>query len=299
MRDTHAKPPMRSLEVFAAAARLEGFTAAGHALGITQSAVSRQVSDLEAQLGVALFRRRGAHVTATPAGRRLAQQLTAAFGDIRKAVADAAASDRVVTLSMLPSVAAKWLAPRLGRFVSVHPEIDLRVTASRHLVSFADEGVDAAIRYGQGAWPGLVADKLADETITPVCTPAYAHALGLADPADLARAVLLHGDIPEDWAAWFKAAGASLDLPAGPRLGDDTAILQAVLDDNGVALGRSRLVAEDVAAGRLIQPFSTHLTASYAYWFVRPEGHADSAALAAVEAWVKAEFRGATGQTAP
>lgn len=281
---------LRSLEVFAAAARLGGFTAAGVELGITQSAVSRQIADLEGLLGVRLFERRGAHVTATPAGRRLADRLIVALGDIRAAVADASVSDRVVTLSMLPSVAAKWFAPRLGRFIVAHPDIDLRVTASRHLVNFATDGVDAAIRYGKGPWAGLAEEKLANETISPVCTPAYAERLGLKAPSDLVRAVLLHGDIPEDWAAWFSAAGCAVDVPAGPRLGDDTAILQAVLDSAGVALGRSRLVAEDIAGGKLIQPFETHLTASYAYWFVRPKTAEPSSALSAVESWITKEF---------
>lgn len=286
----HDRMPLRSLEIFAAAARLGGFTAAGVELGITQSAVSRQIADLEGTLGVKLFKRRGAHVTATPAGQRLSDRLTAALGDIRAAVADAALSEQVVTLSMLPSVAAKWFAPRLGRFVMEHSDIDLRVTASRHLVDFAKEGVDAAIRYGVGPWSGLSAEKLADETVCPVCTPSYAQRQGLNAPSDLAQAVLLHGDIPENWAAWFKAAGCAVDVPAGPRLGDDTAILQAVLDSHGVALGRSRLVAEDIASGKLIQPFDIHLTASHAYWIVRPKSADVSPAISAVERWIKREF---------
>ena len=290
MSAAHGKTSLRSLEVFAAAARLGGFTAAGAELGITQSAVSRQIADLEGTLGVKLFKRRGAHITATPAGQRLSDRLTAALGDIRAAVADAALSDQVVTLSMLPSVAAKWFAPRLGRFVSEHPDIDLRVTASRHLVDFAKEGVDAAIRYGVGPWSGLSAEKLANETVSPVCTPFYAQQQGLISPSDLSRAVLLHGDIPENWAAWFKAAGCAVDVPAGPRLGDDTAILQAVLDSHGVALGRSRLVAEDIASGKLIQPFDIHLTASHAYWFVRPKSAEVSPSISAVERWIKKEF---------
>lgn len=284
------RPPLRALEIFAVAARLGGFTAAGAELGITQSAVSRQIADLESVLGIQLFERRGAHVAATPAGKRLATRLTAAFADVRAALAEAAASDRVITLSMLPSVAAKWFAPRLDRFVLAHPEIDLRITASRHLVDFASEGVDAAIRYGVGPWSGLKAEKLANETITPVCSPAYARQIGLMSPADLARAVLLQGDIPENWEAWFRAAGCAIDFTAGPRLGDDAAILQAVLNDNGVALGRSRLVADDIASGKLIQPFDVHLTASHAYWFVWPQTTETTIALSSVESWIKQEF---------
>ncbi|MEM7522479.1 MAG: LysR substrate-binding domain-containing protein [Pseudomonadota bacterium] len=296
MSESHQRPALRSLEVFEAAARLSGFTAAGRELGITQSAVSRQISDLEAVIGVALFNRSGARVSTTPSGVRLAETLRVAFDDIRAAVGEAAGSESVVTLSMLPSVAGKWFAPRLGQFVSDHPGIDLRVTASRHLVDFQGEGVDAAIRYGRGGWPGLFTRKLATETLRPVCTPAYAARIGLAAPADLARASLLHGDLPETWATWFAAAGCAMDPPTGPRLGDDGALLQAALDHQGVALGRSLLIADDVAVGKLITPFETELPASHAYWFVRPEAREPGPALRAVERWVAAQFETGRGE---
>ncbi|MVO14278.1 LysR substrate-binding domain-containing protein [Parasedimentitalea huanghaiensis] len=270
----HLKPSLRALEVFESAARMGGFTSAGNELGITQSAVSRQVGDLEAMLDVTLFQRRGAHVTVTPTGKRLAdtptgkrlaERLAVALKDMRAAVSEAARSDGMVTLSMLPSVAAKWFAPRLGRFVTAHPQIDLRVSASRHLVDFEVEGVDAAIRYGRGSWPGLAAQKLASETVSPVCTPSYAERLGLSEPEDLIQATLLYGDIPEDWEAWFAVAGCAENVPPGPRLGDDAAILQAVLDHQGVALGRSRLIEDDLESGKLVTPFDIRLSASHAY----------------------------------
>ncbi|TLP64445.1 LysR family transcriptional regulator [Parasedimentitalea maritima] len=286
----HYKPSLRALEVFESAARMGGFTSAGNELGITQSAVSRQVGDLEAMLDVKLFQRRGAHVTVTPTGMRLAERLAVALKDMRAAVSEAARSDGMVTLSMLPSVAAKWFAPRLGRFVTAHPQIDLRVSASRHLVDFGAEGVDAAIRYGRGPWPGLAAQKLATETVSPVCTPFYAEQVGLNEPADLIQATLLYGDIPEDWEAWFAVAGCTENVPPGPRLGDDAAILQAVLDHQGVALGRSRLIEDDLASGKLVTPFDIRLSASHAYWLVQPEIVEKSDAMLRVEDWVKAEF---------
>lgn len=291
MRTTHAKPPLRSLQVFEAAARCGSFTAAGEELGITQSGVSRQVSDLEATLAITLFTRNGARLTVTSAGQRLADQLAEALAQIRAAVDEATRSDQVVTLSMLPSVATRWLAPRLGRFIAAYPEIDLRITASRHLVDFSADGVDAAIRYSRSPAPDLEAIKLTDEKVSPVCTPDYARKLGLSEPDDLSRATLLHGDIPEDWDAWFRAAGCSNRPQAGPRLGDDTAILQAALDHQGVALGRSRLVADDIAHGRLIAPFETALEASYAYWFVRPKTSAPTDAVLAIQAWVVEMFK--------
>ncbi|RED49191.1 LysR substrate-binding domain-containing protein [Aestuariispira insulae] len=287
---THAMPPLRSLQVFEAAARNGNFTAAGDELGITQSGVSRQVSDLEAVLGVALFIRNGARLKITPAGERLAVQLADVLARARTAVADARRSDQVVTLSMLPSVATRWFAPRLGEFLAVNPEIDLRITASRHLVDFAAEAVDAAIRYSPAPQGDLLAVKLGVEIILPVCSPEYARDHDLKRAADLSHVTLLCGDLPEDWSAWFEAAGIGTVLPVGPRLGDDGAILQAAVEHQGVALGRSLLVAEDIAAGRLVAPFDVFLEASYAYWFVQPGNVASTPATEAVKAWLMDQF---------
>ncbi len=290
MRSAHAKPPLRSLQVFEAAARCGSFTAAGEELGITQSGVSRQISDLEASLGTALFLRNGARISVTPAGERLARQLAEAFARTWSAVADAQRSEQVVTLSMLPSVATRWFAPRLGDFLTSHPEIDLRITASRHLVDFTSEGVDAAIRYSPAPPSNLEAIKLGTETVTPVCSAKYAEDHRLNAPQDMYRTTLLCGDIPEDWPAWFEAAGCEHTPHAGPRLGDDGAILQAAVAGQGVALGRSLLVADDIAVGRLVAPFTAALDASYAYWFVRPKDMVTAKAVEAVKAWLVAQF---------
>lgn len=290
MRPTHAKPPLRSLQVFEAAARCGGFTAAGKELGITQSGVSRQVSDLEAMLGVALFLRNGARLSVTPIGKHLAGRLAEVFAHTWAAVADARRSDQVVTLSMLPSVATRWFAPRLADFMAANPDIDLRITASRHLVEFASEGVDAAIRYSPAPSRDLEAVKLGIETISPVCSADYAEDHALHTPADMYRATLLCGDIPEDWPIWFEAAGCQQPPPTGPRLGDDGAILQAAVEGQGVALGRSLLVADDIATGRLMAPFTMSLDASHAYWFVRPKDTSTTHAIDAVKEWLVGQF---------
>ena len=201
--------PLRALQIFEAAARHQNFTAAGRDLGITQSAVSRKISELEAILGAQLFNRSGPNLSLTRTGRSLAHRVSYALTDLQAACLDARSSpDRgVVTLSMLPSVAAKWLAPRLGQFASLHPEIDLRISASHSLVDFAADGIDGAIRYGRGSWPGLEATWLGSETVQPVCSPAALKDFGISTPSDLLSAPLIHSDIPEDWAAWFAAAG--------------------------------------------------------------------------------------------
>ncbi len=291
--DTQTLPSIRAMRAFTAAARLGSFTAAAAELNVTQGAVSRQVQELEGMLSIALFRRNGPKLQLTDAGRSLAADLEQALSMLRDAVLAArnTAKRPFITLSTLPSVAAKWLAPRLGKFIAAHPDIDLRVSASRQLADLARDGVDAALRYGKGAWPGLHAEHLGDETVAPVCAPDYARALGLRRPDDLYRATLLPAEIAEDWPTWFSAAGLSTEgLNLGPSLGDEGAILQAVIDKQGVALGRSVLVAEDLKSGRLIQPFHIHLPASSGYWFVTSKENAPGEDLIAVRDWFRAEF---------
>ncbi len=296
MSISHAKkrlPSLRAICAHESAARLGSFTKAAHELNVTQGAVSRQILELEQQLAAELFIRSGSKLRLTETGRAFAEDTRRALGILREAVANAQDHQETgfVTLSMLPSVAAKWLAPRLSRFITQHPGVDLRVSASRDLVNFEAESIDAAIRYGKGHWQGLSAELLGGETVFPVCTPGYADRLGLTDSASLTRATLLYADIEEDWIAWFTRAGIPSDrVPSGPRLGDDAANLQAAIEGQGVALGRSRLVADDLATGRLIAPFKTELPASFSYWFVTPARSTGSRKLTAIKAWIQAEF---------
>ncbi|MDZ7840992.1 MAG: transcriptional regulator GcvA [Gammaproteobacteria bacterium] len=286
-------PPLRAVRAFVVAARHMSLTRAAEELFVTQSAVSRQIRELETDLGVTLFERRGRNLRLTAEGRALAW----VAGDALDRLTEEAIALRtrrsgpVVTLSMLPSVAARWLAPRLADFITAHPDIDLRIAASRQFTDFETEGVDAAIRYGLGDWPSVAATHLADEEIVPVCSPAYAHEVGLVKPADLAQASLLHGDLPEDWRDWFRAAGVTDPVPRrGPHFGDANALLQAATDGLGVALGRSLLVADDLRAGRLVEPFGPRLQARYAYWFVLPRSQALSERLVRVRDWLTAQF---------
>lgn len=286
-------PPLRSLQVFEAAARHETFTGAARELNVSQGAVSRQVQELERWIGADLFVRSGPNIKLTATGRKLGEQSSQALALLRNAVTDARPSSgpRHVTLSMLPSVAAKWLAPRLGRFIECHPDIDLRITASRQFVDFQADEVDAAIRYGGGDWPGLDAELLARETVTPVCSPQYATKLKVSGVDDLPRTTLLHTDISEDWAMWFRTVGLAIhSVPRGPSLGDDAATLQAAIEGQGVAMGRSVLIAEDLQTGRLTAPFEEILQTSFSYWFVMPVDVEPRPDLIAVKNWLIEEF---------
>lgn len=293
MKKNHNRktPPLRALKIFEAAARHQNFTATGSEIGLTQSAVSRKVSELEAFLGAQLFFRSGPNLFLTPVGKRLSEKLSVAFEALEQACQEVhpEKESSIVTLSMLPSVAAKWFAPRLGEFTRQNPQIDLRISASRNLVDFEREGIDGAIRYGTGNWSGVEAILLATETVQPVCAPSLLQELDLEKPADLLTAPLLHADIAEDWATWFKRAGVEgVDIPRGPKLGDDTANLQAALTGQGVALGRSLLVEDDLVAGLLVAPFSEKLTASYSYWFVTPSRSGDNVSI--VKDWIIQSF---------
>ncbi len=286
-------PSLRAISALEASARLGSFTAAAQELNVTQGAVSRQIQELERLLGTDLFIRSGPNLTLTEVGAEFSQNSARALDILREAVFETQKkrTETHVTLSMLPSVAAKWLAPRLGLFINQYPDIDLRISATRNLVNFEVESINAGIRYGRGKWPGLDATLLARETISPVCTPAYAEKIKLVSPPDLTRATLFHTDIEENWTTWFQAADyPQVQIPRGLQLGDDAATLQATIDGQGIALGRSVLVADDIAMGRLICPFETTLKASFSYWFVTPTGAEFSPDLLDVKAWIQSEF---------
>lgn len=283
--------PLTALRTFEAAARHGSFTRAAEELHVTQGAVSRQVQALEARLGVALFDRNGRTLKLSLEGRRLASAATEALERLGAAVAELTGPERVVTLSMLPSVATCWIAPRMQDFTAAFPAIALRLSASRHLVDFQAEGIDAAIRYGPGGWADVAAEQLATERIFPVCSPEYVGRLDLATPEDLARATLLHTDVPDGWREWFAAAGCpELFTDKGIYLDEDAALLRAAAEGEGMALGRSVLVAGDLASGRLIAPFDVSIPATYSYWFVAPRDAPRRREVELVRDWLVAEF---------
>ena len=291
--------PLTALRAFEAAARHGSFTRAAEELHVTQGAVSRQVQALEARIGVALFQRSGRTITLSLEGRLLAGAATDALERLGEAVAKVTRPSRAVTLSMLPSVAACWMAPRMREFAAAHPGIELRFSSSRHLVDFQREGIDAAIRYGPGGWSDVQAERLATEHIFPVCSPSYAASLGLRGPEDLARATLLHTDVPDNWADWFEAAGCpETHTDKGVYLDEDAALLRAAAEGEGMALGRSVLVEGDLASGRLLAPFAISIPATFSYWFVLPAEGNERPEVELVRSWLVAEFA-RTAQVGP
>lgn len=267
-------PPLNALRAFEAGARHLSFTRAADELHVTQAAVSHQVKALEEYLGVALFRRMTRRLALTEAGR----VLLPVVGDAFERIADTAerlrddAEERGLTVSLTPSFGARWLGQRLGRFWAQHPDIDLKLHHSRRLADFRREEVDMAVRWGCGEWPGLAAEFLMRAGFTPVCSPVLLEGPHpLRRPADLVHHTLLHEEDYEDWAQWLMVAKVEgVDARRGPVIDDPSMLDRATLEGQGVALGRTALIGEHLAAGRLVRPFSLDLETDYAYYLVYP-----------------------------
>lgn len=286
---TYRLPPLSGLRAFEAAARLQSFSRAAEEIHVTHGAVSHQVKSLEAFLEVALFVREGRRVVLTSDGRLFADRVRAALRDIGEAAESIGRRqrDKQLTVSMLPSFAARWLMPRLGRFMERHPDISVNVHAALDLVDFARDGVDMAVRFGNGDWPGAEVEKFMDDERFPVASPRLNRGRLPAQPAELAKYRLLSTD-DEPWTPWFKAAGVKLPEPGGPMFNDAAMMVQAAIDGRGIAFARRSISEGDLAAGNLVRLFDIAVPAEASYYLVWPKGKPSSKVLAFRE-WMFAE----------
>jgi len=283
-------PPLNALRAFEAAARHLSFTRAAEELFVTQAAVSHQVKALEDWLGAKLFHRVNRGLRLTEEGQDYMPTLRDAFD------AMAAATERLMrvesgqrlTLSTTDSFAAGWLVPRLKRFRARHPEIDVRLTTTDVSVDFARSDVEMSIRYGTGPWPGTETIKLFEEEIFPVCSPKLLEGEHpLREPADLRFHTLLHDDMTVTWENWIKAAGvAGVDAERGPLYMHSNLVTQAAIDGEGVALGRSRLIAREIDEGRLVRLFELSLPSAFSWFVVYPEASRQRPKIIAFRDWV-------------
>ncbi len=285
-------PSIGSLRAFEAAARHENFTSAARELSLTQSAVSHAVRDLEARFSVALFRRTGRMVELTEAGKRYAPFVREALARLRagdEALRDPERRARVLTVSVSPSFAAKWLGPRIGEFASLHPDFDLRVSASAAHVDFIDDDIDLAIRHGDGNWPALTSIRLCEEMWLPVAAPLLAGKVNTAN--DLAGIPLIHHRDSAAWRRWFDEHEIPVRQRAlpGVTFSEMSLAIDAAVAGQGVALARSALAARDLIAGRLICPTKSGSEADFSYWIVRPKGRARSRKSTRFIDWLKQE----------
>lgn len=282
-------PSLQTLRALEAAARLGSYTRAAAELGLTHGAISHRLRALEETLGHPLFTREGNGMRPTPEALRLLVPVREALGLLALAFPPVREAQAILRVSLLPSFASRWLTPRLGAFRAAHPDIDVRIDARLELAEIGPGGVDCAIRYGKGGWPGVRAERLAGEVLFPVCAPAYREAQSLHTPVDLARAVLLRHD-RQLWGPWLRAAGVALGEPTGGPLFSDTGLLlDAAIAGEGVALARARLVEGDLASGRLVRLSDIAADDSQSYWFVRSQS-ADSAAVEAFARWIAGAF---------
>jgi LysR family transcriptional regulator, glycine cleavage system transcriptional activator len=290
---TRRLPPLNALRAFEAAARHLSFTRAADELHVTQTAISHQIRGLEERLGVRLFRRLPRGLLLTEEAQRYLPPVRDAFDRIAAATEQlgAGSSGGRLTVSVLPSFAAKWLVPRLGRFRVAHPDLDLRISASSQLVDFARDDVDVAIRMGRGRYPGLRVDRLFGESMVPVCAPELLTGpQPLRRPEDLRHHVLLHDDDHTGWQLWLELAGVKgVDPRRGPIFTDSAMVVQAAAEGQGVAIARRVLAAADLAAGRLVQPFEVSVPHDLAYYLVSPEATAEQPRIKAFRAWLLTE----------
>lgn len=297
---------LNALRAFEASARHHSFSAAAAELNVTPAAVGQLVRSMEEWLGAPLFHRATGGRTRlipTESAERALSDIRAGFDRLNVGLSRLreGSTTGVLTVTMSPALAAKWFLPRIENFRAFCPEIDVRLDTSVKLIDFKAQKIDVGVRYGRGAWPGLVAEKLMDEQIYPVCSPNWLAKSGpLAVPNDLAGKALIH-DLSVDthigfasWNDWLLRAGATkVKSSRGMQINNSAAVLQAAIDGHGVALARSVMAHDDVIAGRLVQLFpKVRLASKLAYYVVYPVENASLSKLQVFRDWLMQETSG-------
>jgi LysR family transcriptional regulator, regulator of gene expression of beta-lactamase len=280
--------PLNALRAFETSARQLSFTRAGLELRVTQAAVSQQVKTLEEILGVPLFRRLPRGLALTEEGEALLPVLTDAFRRIAGTLErfEGGRLREILTLGAVGTFVTGWLLPRLPSFQTAHPFVDLRLMTNNNRVDLAGEGLDCAIRFGDGAWHGTEATQLFAAPLSPLCAPALARTLRY--PKDLARKTLLRSYRVDEWERWF----AMVDLPApairGYVFDSSLTMAEAAVQGTGVALLPARMFERDLRQGRLVRPFAAEVELGD-YWLTRLKSRGETKAMATFRAWLLAE----------
>jgi LysR family glycine cleavage system transcriptional activator len=285
-------PSLSALRTFEAAARHLSFTRAAAELNITQSAVSRQIRGLEDYLRLKLFERTPQQLILTPVGRAYLEEIRAALDRIQAATLTMLSDQGrggMLVVATLPAFAMKWLIPRLNLFYTERPDIGINLVTRNAPFDFDNEGIDAAIHYGNKDWTGVAAQRLIGDEMVAVCSPGY---LATHPPlnalADLENHVLLqNGRRPRTWQAWLEAVGApAINHWAGPRFEHFYMMLQAALAGLGIALMPKVLVADDLASERLVLAFDLPYRTEEAYYVVHSEGKGDDPRVKSFREWL-------------
>ncbi|GAA2827169.1 LysR family glycine cleavage system transcriptional activator [Aminobacter aminovorans] len=292
-------PGTRALRTLAAAGKHLNFTRAADELGLTPAAVSHQIKEIEDQLGVVLFTRTSRTIRLTEAGSALVDASVDALDLLNRAVSRARKMTRgtaLLKVTLDAQFASKWLMRRIDSFRKRHPDIELRFDISYEVRDFDLDDVDVAIRFGMGKYPGLVADRLFDNMIIPVCSPALlASGPPLRVPRDLFHHTLVHiewsqqGVTWPNWRMWMAAAGVDdFDDSRSVVFTTSSDAVQAAIDGSAVALADFAMVANDLSEGRLVRPFDLGIRVSreFAYFLVYPKNVADDPRIVAFRAWI-------------
>jgi len=294
-------PGLQALKAFDAAARHLNFTRAAQELNVTPAAISHQIKELEEQTGVSLFTRTSRSMELTREGKVLQTAVSEALAGLNKALQRIRQLENPSQLkvSTSPSIAAKWLVPRLDRFLAAVPGSDVRIDVSSTTVDFDRDDADIAIRFGKGDYPGLHVEKMFQDSVFPVCSPDLVKGRKpLREPRDLLNYPLIHldwegqGAVWPNWRMWMQAAGVSDFIDTrGMHFSHSSLALQAAVDGHGVALGDSSLAADDIAAGRLIKPFELSLKSppEFGYYLVCTKDAANRPMVKAFRDWIAAE----------
>lgn len=285
-------PSLNALKAFEAAARLESFTEAAGELFVTHAAISRHIRELEDWLGTALFIRTGRGVEPTEAGRRFGSRLTPVFDAMAEATRDAAAQGEIrkLNVSVEPSIASRWLVPRLGRFNDLHPDIELNIDPTSTLVDFRTGEFDLGIRYGRGNWEGVEAAKLSDVVIFPVCAPQLLAKAPDLTPADLKHYNLLHEQRKQWWADWLQAAGVEGVEDWRGTVFQNHLAIEAAEAGQGFALGDQILCTDAIIESWLVRPFALDIKDHGSYWIVRAMGSKETAPARSFREWLMSEM---------
>lgn len=282
--------PLNALRAFEASARHLSFTLAAQELNVTQSAISAQVKNLEQRLGAPLFRRLPRGLTLTDEGQALLPLLSDSFTRMG-AVLSQFEKGRLrepLTVAAVGTYAVGWLMPRLADFTRDHPFVDLRLMTHNNRVNLAGEGLDFAIRFGDGSWHGTQADPLQEAPLTPVCSPAIAQRL--RTPADLLNETLLRSYRADEWPSWFSAARLAPPVLRGPVFDTSLAMASAAVQGFGVALLPPSMFTADLQQGRLAQPFELQI-AQGRYWLTRLQSRTPSTAMTEFRRWLLQQIR--------
>lgn len=282
---SRAQLPLNALRAFEASARHLSFTKAAIELCVTQAAISHQVKGLEARLGAVLFRRLPRGLALTDEGLALLPSVRESFDRLDDTLArfEGGRVTEVLSVGVVGTFAVGWLLPRLPAFREAHPFVDLRLFTNNNRADLAGEGLDCAIRFGDGAWHGTEAAPLLPAPMSPLCAPALAERL--SEPRDLFAETLLRSYRAADWPDWFAAAGLSPPPIRGPVFDSSWVMVEAAIQGLGVALAPPNMFTRDLAQGRLVRPFDIEVGAGR-YWLTWLKSKAPSPALKAFLAWL-------------